>query len=143
MVTGIRITGVNNVKSAQVYKGMINGTEDFYESPDIYQVISQESLDVLLDRTRIGEYPVRVFLKEGVVAKTVISKPQSDILGRDGIINHTVIYAFDISVKKDGVKYTLDQDQFEQDARSGKFNFKMPSPPKLTRPLPYPPSMEV
>ena len=130
------------MKSAQFYKGMINGTEDSYESPDLLQVIPAEKLTELWDKTEIGVYP-RIFLKERIVAKTVISKPEDDILGRSGIINHTVIYRFDNYTEKDGVRYKLDEEQFLRDAQENRFNFEMPPTPTLKIPLDLPPPLEV
>lgn len=130
------------MKSAQFYKGMINGTEDSYESPDLLQVIPKEKLPDLWDIDEIGTYS-RVFLKERIIAKTIVFKPEDDILGRSGIINHTVLYRFDLYTVKDGVRYKFDEEQFLQDAREDRFNFEMPPKPELKIPLDLPPPLEV
>jgi len=130
------------VKSGQFYKGMINGTEDTYESSDLLIILPSEKLSVLWDRDVLGTYR-HVFLTERVVAQTVITEAEPDDLGRDGIVNHTVMYKFDAVVQHDGIAYVFDYEQFAKDARAGKYNFPMPPTPELKRPLDYPPAWEV
>jgi hypothetical protein len=130
------------MKSGQFYKGMINGTEDTYESPDLLLILPSEKLSILWDRETLGSYR-RVFLTERVVAQTVIEPAVPDDLGRDGIVNHTVLYKFDSTITHDGMAYVFDYEQFAKDARAGKYNFKMPEVPELKKPLDYPPPMEV
>lgn len=130
------------MKSAQFYKGMINGVEDSFESPDIYQVLPKEKLDELWDIDRIGTYS-KVFLAERVISKTVVSEAEPDEHGRDGIINHTVIYRFDLTYTHEGAPYQFNSEQFAKDVRAGKYNLKMPPVPELKKPLDYPPVMEV
>jgi hypothetical protein len=130
------------MKSGQFYKGMINGTEDTYESPDLLLILPSEKLSILWDRETLGSYR-HVFLTERVVTQTVIEPAVPDDLGRDGIINHTVLYKFDATVTHDGIAYVFDYEQFAKDARAGKYNFKMPEVPELKKPLDYPPPMEV
>ena len=130
------------MKSGQFYKGMINGTEDTYESPDLLIILPSEKLSILWDRDILGSYR-HVFLTERVVAQTVITPADPDDLGRDGIVNHTVMYKFDATVQHDGIAYIFDYEQFAKDARAGKYNFPMPPPPELKHPLDYPPAWEV
>ena len=130
------------MKSGQFYKGMINGTEDTYESSDLLIILPSEKLSVLWDRDVLGTYR-HVFLTERVVAQTVITEAEPDDLGRDGIVNHTVMYKFDAVVQHDGIAYVFDYEQFAKDARAGKYNFPMPPTPELKRPLDYPPAWEV
>jgi hypothetical protein len=130
------------MQSAQFIKGMIDGIEVCYESLDVLQVLPANKLSELWDLEKIGTYS-RVYLSERVVAKTSISKAAPDNLGRDGIINHTVLYRFDSTIEHDGLNYVFPEDQFAKDARAGKFNFKMPPFPELKHPLDYPPKMEV
>jgi hypothetical protein len=61
------------MKSAQFFKGMINGTEAQYESPDLIQLLPGEKLNALWDQERIGTHN-RIFLDERAVAKTVITQ---------------------------------------------------------------------
>lgn len=130
------------MQSAQFYKGMINGVETSYETPDLLQFIPRSKLNELWDRERIGTYH-RVFWAERIVAKTVVTKSEPDNLGRVGIINHTVMYKFDPYAEKDGLRYLFDLETFQREANTGKFNFKMPPPPELKQPLDVPPDMEV
>jgi hypothetical protein len=130
------------MKSAQFYKGMINGVEDIYESPELIQLLPSEKLSILWDQERIGTHN-RVFLEEKTIAKTVITQSEPDEHGRLGIINHTVIYRFDPTVEHDGIQYMFPTEQFAKDARAGKYNFKMPLTPELKKPLDYPPKLEV
>jgi hypothetical protein len=130
------------MKTGQFYKGMINGTEDSYESPDIYQVLPKEKLDEYWDKERVGTYN-RVFLSEHVILKTVISKSEPDGYGREGIINHTVIYRFDPYIEHDGLKYVLDTEQFLKDVKDGKIAIKQLKVPELKKPLDAPPALEV
>jgi hypothetical protein len=130
------------MKSAQFFKGMINGTEAQYESPDLIQLLPGEKLNALWDQERIGTHN-RIFLDERAVAKTVITQSEPDEHGRLGIINHTIIYRFDATIEHDGIQYLFPNEQFAKDARAGKFNFKMPPTPELKKPLDYPPKLEV
>jgi len=130
------------MKSGQFYKGMINGTEETYESPDLLTILPSDKLAILWDREKLGLYK-HVFLTERVIAQTLIEKAEPDELGRDGIVNHTVLYKYDAAATHDGLNYTFDYDAFAADARNGKFNFKMPPTPTLKNPLDYPPIMEV
>jgi hypothetical protein len=130
------------MKSAQFIKGMIDGIEASYESPDLLQILPSEKLSILWDQERIGTHN-RVFTEDRIVAKTVVTQSEPDEHGRLGIINHTVIYRFDASIEHDGVQYVFPTEQFTKDARAGKYNFKMPAKPELKRPLDYPPAMEV
>jgi len=129
------------MKSGQFVKGMINGVEDMFESPDLLQILPNEKL-VELYIERVGIYS-RVFVSERVIARTVVAKADPDDLGRDGIINHTVLYKFDQYTIHDGARYVFDQDFFVMDVKAGKYQFTMPPTPVLKRPLDYPPAMEV
>ena len=130
------------MKSAQFFKGMINGVEEIYESPNLLQVLSSSKLAELWDLERIGTYN-RVFLSDRVIAKTVVSKAVPDEHGRDGIVNHTVLYRFDQYITVDGATYRFDTDQFIEDVKQGKYTITMPSQPELKQPLDYPPPLEV
>ncbi len=130
------------MKSGQFYKGMINGVEETYESPDILLLLPSEKLSILWDRETVGTYR-HIFLTERVIAQTVITKAEPDDLGRDGIINHTILYKFDATTQHDGIIYIFDYEQFAKDARAGKYNFSMPPSPELKHPLDPPPAMEV
>jgi hypothetical protein len=130
------------MKSAQFYKGMIKGTEEQYESPDLLQILPHDKLAVLWDKDKIGIYPY-VFLSERVIAKTVVTKAEPDEHGRDGIINHTVIYRWDNKTTFEGAPYLFDTEQFLKDVKAGKYNITMPSPPELKKPLDAPPILEV
>lgn len=130
------------MRSGQFYKGMINGVEESYESPDLLLLLPNEKLSVLWDRETVGTYR-HIFLTERVVAQTVITKAEPDELGRDGIINHTVLYKFDATIQHDGITYIFDYEQFAKDARAGKHNFPMPPTPELKQPLDPPPEKEV
>ena len=131
-----------NMQSGQFYKGMINGVEETYESPDLLLILPSEKLSILWDRETLGIYR-HIFLTERVVAQTVITKAEPDDLGRDGIVNYTVLYKFDAITEHDGLTYIFDYEQFAKDARAGKYNFQMPPAPELKNPLDYPPAMEV
>lgn len=130
------------MKSGQFYKGMINGVEEIYESPDLLLILPNEKLSILWDRETIGSYR-HIFLTERVVSQSVITQAEPDDLGRDGIVNHTILYKFDATVLHDGIAYVFDYEQFAKDARAGKYNFAMPAAPELKQPLDYPPEMEV
>lgn len=126
------------MKSGQFFKGMINGVEQSYESPDILQVLPSSKLNQLWDIDVVGVYS-RAFKTERVIAKTVVEKAVPDEHGRDGITNHTVLYRFDAFAIHDGARYQFDEDQFIQDLKEGKYNFKMPPQPELKKPLSLPP----
>jgi hypothetical protein len=125
------------VKSGQFYKGMINGVEQSYESPDILQVLPSSKLNQLWDLDAVGVYN-RAFKSERVISKTVVEKAVPDEHGRDGVTNHTVLYRFDAFTFHDGVRYKFDEDQFIQDIKDGKFDFEMPLQPELKKPLSVP-----
>ena len=131
-----------SMRSGQFYKGMINGIEESYESPDLLQILPNEKLALLWDLDSPGIYN-RVFKSERVIAKTVVSKAVPDDLGRDGVINHTVLYKFDLYTTLDGARYIFDTDQFVEEVMAGKYSFPMPPTPILKKPLDYPPPMEV
>jgi hypothetical protein len=130
------------MKSGQFYKGMINGVEESYESPDLFQVLPADKLNELWDLSHVGRYR-RVFLNERVVAQSVVSEAEPDDMGRDGIINHTVLHRFDLYTTHEGAIYRFDIDKFAEEARAGKYDFPMPDKPQLKKPLDYPPRLEV
>jgi hypothetical protein len=130
------------VKSGQVVTGIINGLADHYESPDILQILPNNKLSELTDRETLGTYRC-VFVKERVVAQTIVTKAEPDEHGRDGTVNHTVLYKYDATRQHDGITYIFDYEQFAADARNGKYNFVMPPLPELKHPLDFPPKMEV
>lgn len=129
------------MKSGQVVTGIIKGIADQYETPDILQLLPNNKLSVLIDRDTLGKHR-HIFLTERVIAQTVVTKADPDELGRDGTVNHTVLYKFDATTQHDGIAYIFDYEQFANDARAGKYNFVMPQMPKLKRPLDYPPALE-
>jgi hypothetical protein len=131
------------VKAGQFYKGMINGVEDTYESPDILQILPSDKLAELWDMERPGTYS-RVFLSDRVIAKTVVTKAVPDSYGRDGIVNHTVLYKLDKQTTICGATYNFDAEQFKADALAGKYKqLKMPAVPELKHPLDAPALLEV
>lgn len=131
------------MRSAQFYKGIINGVADTYESADLLQVLPSDKLNELWDNERLGVHN-RVFLAERVIAKTIVSKSEPDELGRDGTVNYTVLYRFDATVEHDGVRYHFPDEQFAKDARAGKYKgILMSSAPTLKRPLDAPPALEL
>lgn len=130
------------MRSGQFYKGMINGIEEIYESPDLLLILPSEKLSILWDKDSVGTYR-HTFLTERVVAQTVITEAEPDELGRNGIINHTILYKFDATTQHDGLTYIFDYGQFAKDARAGEYNFSMPQAPELKQPLDLPPELEV
>ena len=130
------------MKSGQVVTGIINGIATQYESPDILQISPNGKLSELIDRDTVGVYR-NTFVRERVVAQTVVTEAEPDELGRNGTVNHTVLYKFDSHTEQDGAQYTFDYEQFAQDARNGKYSFPMPDMPELKRPLAFPPALEV
>lgn len=134
------------MKSGQFVKGMIGGIEvDPYETSNLSQVksnLSSSEWNACWDKERIGTY-LWVNAETRSIIKTVISKAVPDELGRDGIVNHTVIYQFDSIAQVDGLNYQFPKEQFRQNANMGKYNFPMPPTPELKRPLEYPPALEV
>jgi len=130
------------VKSGQVVTGIINGIADHFESPDILQILPNGKLSILTDRETLGVHR-HVFRSDRVVAQTVVTKADPDELGRDGILNHTVLYKFDATTEHDSINYIFDYEQFAEDALAGKYNFCMPKMPELKHPLDLPPNMEV
>ena len=130
------------MKSGQVITGIIKGIADHFESPDILQILPNGKLSILTDRENLGSHR-HVFRSDRVVAQTIVTKSEPDELGRDGIVNHTVLYKFDASTQHDGIAYIFDYEQFAEDALAGKYNFKMPATPKLKHPLDLPPKMVV
>lgn len=129
------------MRRGQFYKGMINGIEATYETPDLFQILPANKLTQLWDREKIGVYR-QIFLSERVITQTLIEKAEPDEHGRDGIVNHTVLYKFDGVHEHEGAIYNFDPDKFASDARLGKYNFTMPPTPELKRPLDLPPSLE-
>jgi len=130
------------VKSGQVVTGIINGIADQYETPDILQLLPNGKLAQLIDRETLGAYR-RVFVSDRVVAQTMVTKSEPDEHGRDGIVNHTVLYKFDASTTHDNIQYVFDYNQFTDDALAGKYAFAMPPIPELKHPLDPPPEMEI
>ena len=51
------------MKSGQVYKGLISGVEEQYESPDILLILPLAKLSPLIDRDIIGTYR-QAFVRE-------------------------------------------------------------------------------
>lgn len=129
------------MKSGQVVTGIINGTAQQYESPDILQLLPNGKLSELIDRETLGTYR-RVFLTDRVIAQTAVTEAEPDSLGRSGTVNHTVLYKFDSSIEHDGARYVFDIDDFADNARAGKYNFHMPPMPQLKHPLDCPPTLE-
>jgi hypothetical protein len=129
------------MRSAQFVKGMIGGVEVTYESPLLLEILSPEKLAPMWDAQQIGTFK-RVGAANCYTAKTVITKSEPDEYGRVGIVNHTVIHQFDLSKEADRARYVLDLEAFRQNAREGKYDFKMPPMPELKKPLDSPPSPE-
>jgi len=129
------------MKSGQVVTGILNGLADSYETPDILQLLPNDKLSELTGKETIGTYR-HVFIKDRVVAQTIVTQAEPDNLGRDGTVNHTVLYKFDAYTEHDGLIYPFDYKQFATDARAGKYNFTMPPLPELKRPLDPPPPLE-
>jgi len=129
------------VKSGQLVTGIINGIATQYETPDILQILPNGKLSQLIDRETIGTYR-RVFLTDRVIAQTSVTEAEPDSLGRSGVVNHTVLYKFDRSIEHDGARYVFDIDDFADNARAGKYNFRMPRLPELKHPLDSPPTLE-
>jgi len=129
------------MRSAQFVKGMIGGVEVTYESPGLMEILSPQKLAPMWDQQQIGTYR-RAFSQDRYVAMTVVIKSEPDEFGRVGIINHTVIYQFDLSQEKDRVRYSFDAEDFRQKAQRGLFNFKMPPIPELKKPLDAPQAPE-
>lgn len=128
------------MRSAQVVSGIINGIADQYESPNILQVISNETLSKLTSIERIRETPYSyVFRNELAVASVYVFPSEPDSLQRSGIVNHTVIHRFESIIERDGYTYQFPKEQFEKDAYAGKLRFKMPPLPELKKPLDLPP----
>jgi hypothetical protein len=132
------------LRSAQFVKGMIGGVEVTYESPLLLEILTPAKLAPMWDANQIGTYK-RIGSSDRYTAKTVVTKSEPDEYGRVGIVNHTVIYQFDMSKESDRAKYTLDLEEFKRNARNGLYDFKMPSMPELKKPLdaPAPPEWEV
>jgi hypothetical protein len=130
------------MKSGQVVTGIINGIADSYETPDILQLLPNNKLSELTSRETVGTYR-RVYLTDRVVSQTVVTKAEPDELGRDGTVNHTVLYKFDRATEHDGARYVFDVDDFAENAKAGKYNFPMPPMPELKHPLDLPPVLEM
>lgn len=130
------------MRAAQFVKGMINGVEDFYESPNILTLLPYEKLQLLMENTKLG-FTQKIFLKDYVIALSTVKKAEADSLGRDGLINHTVIYKFDEVITHDGAVYRIDPEAFKEAAYNGAFRFTMPAFPELKRPLDPPPNPQV
>lgn len=122
------------MKTAQFVKGMINGVEEFYESPNILTLIPYEKLQLLMENTKLG-FTKKIFLKDYAVALSYVQRAEADSLGRDGFVNHTVIVKFDEALTIDGIVYRVDAEAFKQAAYNGELNFHMPAFPELKRPL--------
>lgn len=131
------------MKTAQIVTGILNGVADWFESPNILSVISAEKLSELTSLDNIRDKPYyRVFLNDFTIAGTTVTPSEPDRYGRSGTVNHTVLYRFDSVIERDGYLYYIPKDQFEKDARLGKFQFKMPPFPELKKPLDPPPPPE-
>jgi hypothetical protein len=126
-----------------VVDGIINGTAEHYESPNLLQIIPIDKLDELLSLSRVRAEPYsRVFLSELITAEVRVTAAELDNLKRSGIVNHTVIHRFDNVIERDGYFYAFPREQFERDARAGRLKFKMPPMPELKKPLDVPPPPE-
>jgi hypothetical protein len=118
------------MKTGQIVCGKIDGIQKRFRSPNITKILPIEKIQEIEDLTDIGEYPQ--FSKQGrALIKTIITPAQNSDGRRGGVINHTVIYAYDAYVEHDGLKYVFDTDTFIAEILAGKRRFKMPSMPTL------------
>ena len=118
------------MKSGQLVKGKINGIQRRFESPGLVNVLPITKISELADITEIGEYP-QFFKQARAIIKTVVTPADNTDGRRGGVINHTVVYAYDSTVEYDGIKYIFDADSFISEVLAGKRRFKMPEVPNL------------
>ena len=116
--------------AGQFIRGKIDGVQKHFESPNLNSVLPTEKLQDLASKTEIGEYP-RFFKDEKVLTKTVVTPADNSDGRKGGIINHTVLYRFNQTVKQDTITYIFPLDDFISEILAGKRRFKMPSKPEL------------
>lgn len=83
--------------------GMINGTIERKQTPNVDKLLSEESLRLLYDLDRHKEKIheatyIYTWDRENAITKTTI-KPVSDKDGRQDLLNHTIIIKFDDILK--------------------------------------------
>ncbi len=118
------------MKSGQFIRGKIDGIQKHFESANLDKLLPADKLNELKNNTEVGEYP-QFFKQSRTLIKTVIIPAENSDGRRGGVINHTVIYAYDATVEYDGLKYIFDTDAFISEILAGKRRFRMPSVPTL------------
>ena len=118
------------VKSGQFYRGKIDSIQKHFESQNLSSILPTDKLQDLASKTEIGEYP-RFFKEEKVLTKTVVSPADNSDGRKGGIINHTVLYRFNQTVKQDTITYIFPLEDFINEIVAGKRRFKMPPKPEL------------
>jgi hypothetical protein len=118
------------MKSGQFVKGKIDGIQKLFRSPELTRILTPEKIQELEDTTDIGEHP-QFSRQARALIKTVVTPADNSDGRRGGVINHTVIYAYDQAVEHDGLKYIFDTESFINEVLAGKRKFKMPNRPKL------------
>jgi hypothetical protein len=130
------------VKSAQFFKGKIDGYEQSFETINLIEMLPIDKLSDLMDYTIINKPCQRYFKTERVLALVESYKVENgDASGRGGIQTRGILYKFERTAKLDNLDYLFPEEQFVNLLYTGK-RLKMPPAPTLKKPLDQPPPME-
>jgi len=130
------------MKSAQFFKGKIDGYEQSYETINLIEMLPLDKLSDLMDYSTVGKPRQRYFKTERVLALVEAYRVENgDASGRSGIQTRGVLYKFEKTVKLDDLDYLFPEEQFVNLLYTGK-RLKMPPLPTLKKPLDPPPPLE-
>lgn len=130
------------MKSAQFFKGKIDGYEQSFETLNLIEMLPLDKLSDLMDYSIIGKPKQRYFKAERVLALVEAYRVENgDASGRGGIQTRGVLYKFERTARLDDLDYLFPEEQFVNMLYAGK-RLKMPPMPQIKKPLDPPPPLE-
>jgi hypothetical protein len=130
------------MKSAQFFKGKIDGFEQSFETVNLIEMLPLDKLSDLMAYDIINKPCQRYFKADRVLALVEAYRVENgDVAGRSGIQTRGILYKFEKTVKCDGLDYLFPEDQFVSLLYAGK-RLKMPLLPELKKPFDAPPPIE-
>lgn len=130
------------MKSAQFFKGKIDGYEQSFETINLIEMLPLDKLSELRDYSVVDKSCQRYFKAERVLALVEAYKVENgDEAGRSGLQARGILYKFERTTKLDGLDCLFPEEQFVNMLYAGK-RLKMPPLPELKKPLDSPPPLE-
>ena len=130
------------MKSAQFFKGKIEGYEQSYETINLIEMLPLDKLSELMNYNIPNKPCQRYFKAERVLSLVESYRVENgDASGRSGIQTRGILYKFERTIKHDDLDYLFPEEQLVNLLYAGK-RLKMPPLPELKKPLNPPPTIE-